>query len=293
MNKQKAALVIAIIVAIFSVGIILYPLIGTFYNAHHQSTVHSQYMEKVSEMEDQKIKDLRVKAQEYNELIRGGAREVDSFDMEALKKAQDGYKNQLNLLGDGVMGYIEIPKIGVQLPIFHGTDDHTLLMGAGHLLGSSLPIGGKGSHCVLTAHSGMAANTMFSDLPELEEGDVFFLNILGKRLGYQVDQIKVTLPEEVDALRVEREKDLCTLVTCTPFGINTHRLLVRGTRIPEKELMKAQQDTEEEILRTEIRHSVWGSEYMKGIAIGLAIVLAVVLLLWIIRMIQKQMNNRT
>ena len=287
MNKQKAALVIAIIAAIFSVGIILYPLIGTFYNARHQSTVHSQYMETVAEIENQEIRKLRKRAREYNDLIRGGAKELGSFDMDALRRAQNGYKGQLNLLGDGVMGYIEIPKIGVQLPIFHGTDDHTLQLGAGHLLGTSLPVGGRGSHCVLTAHSGMAANRMFSDLPALEEGDLFILNTLGRELGYRVDQIKVTLPEETEALRIEREKDLCTLVTCTPFGVNTHRLLVRGSRIPDEELKRAQQETEQLELRSEIRHSVWESEYLKGIAIGIGIVLLAVLVIWSVQMIRK------
>ena len=277
----------AIIVAVFSVGIILYPLIGTYYNARHQSTVHSQYMATVAETENQKILELRKRAREYNNLIRGGAREVDSFDVDALRKAQKGYKDQLDLLGDGVMGYIEIPKIGVQLPIFHGTKDQTLQLGAGHLLGTSLPVGGKGSHCVLTAHSGMAANRMFSDLPEMEEGDVFSLNVLGKKLGYEVDQILVTLPEETDALRIEREKDLCTLVTCTPFGVNTHRLLVRGIRIPDEELEQAQQEAEQIEIHSEIRRSVWESEYLKGIAIGIGIVLLIVLIVWSVQMIRK------
>ena len=277
----------AIIVAVFSVGIILYPLIGTYYNARHQSTVHSQYMATVAETENQKILELRKRAREYNNLIRGGAREVDSFDVDALRNAQKGYKDQLDLLGDGVMGYIEIPKIGVQLPIFHGTKDQTLQLGAGHLLGTSLPVGGKGSHCVLTAHSGMAANRMFSDLPEMEEGDVFSLNVLGKKLGYEVDQILVTLPEETDALRIEREKDLCTLVTCTPFGVNTHRLLVRGIRIPDEELEQAQQEAEQIEIHSEIRRSVWESEYLKGIAIGIGIVLLIVLIVWSVQMIRK------
>lgn len=287
MKKQNAVLVIAILAAVFSVGIILYPLLGTVYNAHHQSTVHTVYMERVEKTESREIRKLRERAREYNRLIRGGARQVGSFDLEALRKAQDGYKEQLNLLGDGVMGYVEIPKIGIQLPVFHGTEDETLLLGAGHLLGSSLPVGGKGTHTVLTAHSGMAANRMFSDLPELEEGDVFFLNVLGRELGYRVDQIQITLPEEIDALRIEQEKDLCTLVTCTPFGINTHRLLVRGARIGEEELSQAQQQAQEESVRAEIGHSVWEGEYIKGIVLGLLIVAIIALLFWIVWMIRN------
>ena len=145
---------------------------------------------------------------------------------------------------------------------------------------------------MITAHSGMASNRMFSDLPELEKGDVFFLHILGRRLGYRVDQIKVTLPEETEALRMEREKDLCTLVTCTPFGINTHRLLVRGERIPDAQLEAAQQQAEEQLRHAGGQPSVWESEYIRGIWIGLAIVAGMALLLTACRVIEKKRKQK-
>ena len=292
-KKQKAVLALAVVTALFSIAVLLYPLAGTLYNARHLSTVRSQYLETVAQAEDDVLRRLRREARAYNRLIRGGAREAGAFDRAALQRARDGYKDQLDLLGDGVMGYVEIPKIGVELPILHGTEDETLLRGAGHLLGSSLPVGGKGTHAVLTAHSGMAASRMFSDLPELEEGDVFFLRVLGRRLGYRVDQICITAPEETDALRIEREEDLVTLVTCTPFGINTHRLLVRGRRIPEEALETAAQEAEREAPAR--HHSVWGSAYGQGIALGLAIVAAAAGSFWLGRAVvcHRKKNKKT
>ena len=166
------------------------------------------------------------------------------------------------------MGYINIPKINATLPIYHGTDETTLELGIGHLLGSSLPIGGSSTHSILTAHSGMASQKMFSDLPQLLVGDVFYLDILNDRLAYQVDQINTVLPHETELLGIEDGKDLCTLVTCTPFGVNTHRLLVRGHRIPYEEAEVIVQEKGNEVPTP----STWEQEYFRGVAIGLAIV---------------------
>ena len=154
----------------------------------------------------------------------------DAFSNGALLWASEDYKNQLNIAGTGIMGYVNIPSIHVHLPIYHGSETRTLERGIGHLLGSSLPVGGETTHSILTAHSGMASQKMFSDLPQLRIGDVFYLEVLGETLAYQVDQIKTVLPHDVTYLGIEENRDLCTLVTCTPFGVNTHRLLVRGSR---------------------------------------------------------------
>lgn len=180
------------------------------------------------------------------------------------------------------MGYVEIPSIGITLPIYHGTSDATLERGVGHLLGSSLPVGGESTHAVLTAHSGMASMKMFSDLDLLKVGDVFYLEVLGETLAYQVDQIKTVLPHDTTYLGITAGEDQCTLVTCTPFGVNTHRLLVRGSRIPYEE---AEEISKEVAERTQ-QVSTWEKEYLKGLYIGLGVVVLLVLgflSAWLIR----------
>lgn len=246
----------------------LYPIISTIYNEKHQSKIHTQYQDQVEQVDTSAIQKAKELAIAYNEAIQPGAQMSDAFSNEALLWASEDYKNQLNIAGNGIMGYANIPSIHVHLPIYHGTDTATLGKGIGHLLGSSLPVGGATTHSILTAHSGMANQKMFSDLPQLKIGDVFYLEVLGETLAYQVDQIKTVLPHDVTYLGIEEGRDLCTLVTCTPFGVNTHRLLVRGTRIPYE---KAEEIVEETI-SDEKPVSTWEQEYLKGLYIGLAAV---------------------
>lgn len=261
----------------------LYPIISTIYNEKHQSQIHTQYQEQVEQVDDSAIRKAKELAIAYNEAIQPGAQMSDAFSNDALLWASEDYKNQLNVTGNGIMGYVNIPSINVHLPIYHGTDSKTLEKGIGHLLGSSLPVGGTTTHSILTAHSGMANQKMFSDLPQLKIGDVFYLEVLGETLAYQVDQIKTVLPYDVTYLSIEEERDLCTLVTCTPFGVNTHRLLVRGTRIPYEE---AEEIVEETTPAETKPVSTWEQEYLKGLYIGLATVAAmglVALGYWIYR----------
>ena len=173
------------------------------------------------------------------------------------------------------MGYVEIPKINVNLPIYHGTGNDSLERGVGHLLGSSLPVGGESTHAILTGHSGMASQKMFTDLEQLGIGDVFYLHVLDETLAYQVVAINVVLPNDTTYLGISEEEDLCTLVTCTPYGVNTHRLLVRGSRIPYEEA----EVIENEVTQTEQVTSSWEQQYIRGIAIGLIMVLVAVLLI--------------
>ena len=189
------------------------------------------------------------------------------------------------------MGYVSIPKINVTLPIYHGTESDTLQRGIGHLLGTSLPVGGADTHAVLTAHSGMASQRMFSDLPQLKDGDVFYLEVLNETLAYQVDQIKTVLPHDTTHLGIEAQQDLCTLVTCTPFGVNTHRLLVRGHRIPYEEAEIIIEQQEQEVVKSD---STWQNEYVKGIGIGLGIVLIfliIFLIIWLLRRFRREKNR--
>ncbi len=261
-------LIVAIITFLLALGITLYPIISSRYNDRHQSEVRTAYQAQVEQADTSAIDQARELAKQYNAALKPGAQQVGAFSHAAMELAAQDYAHQLNITGSGIMGYVEIPSIGVNLPIFHGTADATLEKGVGHLLGSSLPVGGAGTHTVLTGHSGMASQRMFTDLNQLAVGDVFFLDVLGTRLAYQVDQIKTVLPHDTADLGITEGKDYCTLVTCTPYGINTHRLLVRGSRIPYKE-------TEEligEAIRAEPRKSTWEQEYRKGICIALGAV---------------------
>ena len=273
----------AIVAFLLALGMTLYPIISTIYNEKHQSQIHTQYQEQVEQVDDSAIRKAKELAIAYNEAIQPGAQMSDAFSNDALLWASEDYKNQLNVTGNGIMGYVNIPSINVHLPIYHGTDSKTLEKGIGHLLGSSLPVGGTTTHSILTAHSGMANQKMFSDLPQLKIGEVFYLEVLGETLAYQVDQIKTVMPYDVTYLSIEEERDLCTLVTCTPFGVNTHRLLVRGTRIPYEE---AEEIVEETTPAETKPVSTWEQEYLKGLYIGLASVAAmglVALGYWIYR----------
>lgn len=258
----------AIAAFLLALGMTLYPIISTIYNEKHQSRIHTQYQEQVKQMDDSAIRKAKELAIAYNKAIQPGAQLQDAFSNDALLLASQDYDHQLNIAGNGIMGYVSIPSIHIHLPIYHGTNSATLEKGIGHLLGSSLPVGGRSTHSILTAHSGMANQKLFSDLPQMKIGDVFYLEVLGDTLAYQVDQIKTVLPHDTTYLAIEPERDLCTLVTCTPFGVNTHRLLVRGTRIPYEEAVEITAGT----MPKEHPVSTWEQEYWKGLSIGLGAV---------------------
>ncbi len=231
-------------------------------------------MEQADNQEIQKAKD---NAAAYNHSITPGAAQADAYSQEGLLAASEDYDNQLNIAGNGIMGYVEVPKISVNLPIYHGTENDSLERGVGHLLGSSLPIGGESTHSILTGHSGMASQKMFTDLEQLTLGDVFYLHVLDETLAYQVADINTVLPYDTSLLGIAPGEDLCTLVTCTPYGVNTHRLLVQGSRIPYEEAEQVQEGT----APAEQSVSSWEQHYLKGLAIGLiavAILAAVILL---------------
>ena len=283
MKKKIIILCVAVFAFLIALGITLYPMISTWYNERHQAEVHIHYQEKVEQVDNTKLVEAKEQAVAYNQTILPGAQDEDSFSKEALLSASENYGSLLNLAGDGIMGYVEVPTIGVTLPIFHGTNNSTLERGVGHLLGSSLPVGGESTHSVLTAHSGMASQKMFSDLDRLKIGDIFFLDVLGEKLAYQVDQIKTVLPYDTTFLQTEIGNDHCTLVTCTPFGVNTHRLLVRGTRIEYEEA----EVIVEEIMETEEPvKSTWEQQYLQGILIGIGAVVILglgLLVFWYLR----------
>lgn len=224
-----------LLVAIFFVGlcVLLYPTVSDFWNEKRQSQAIINYDDLIVDLTPEDYSEYFSNADSYNQKIRNM-----SFPFLNHKDIADDYYSTLDVNGDGMMGYITIEKIKVQLPIYHGTSDKVLNSAVGHVEGSSLPVGGESTHAVMSAHRGLPSAKLFTNLDKVEVGDVFTIRILDRTITYQVDQILIVLPEETDNLNIVPGEDYCTLVTCTPYGINTHRMLVRGTRIeniePEK-----------------------------------------------------------
>ena len=226
--KKKSSFVTVILIAAFFIGalLLLYPTISDFWKSFHQSRAIASYAEQVADLDENAYDRLWEDARIYNKTL--GDR-MNRFVMaEEQKKA---YAALLNIADNGVMGYIEIPKVRCNLPIYHGTDEAVLQVAIGHVPGSSLPVGGESTHCVLSGHRGLPSAKLFTNLDELETGDVFMLRVLDETLTYEVDQIRTVLPNELGDLAIVEGEDYCTLVTCTPYGINSHRLLVRGHRV--------------------------------------------------------------
>lgn len=228
MKKHLSTL---LLVAVFLLGvcILLYPTVSDYWNSLHQTRAIGAYEDALAGMTRRDYDDAFQQAEDYNRAL--AALDVPMSEYQRLSDAGMDYEEILNINGVGIMGYIDIDAIGVELPIYHGTSPDVLNVAVGHLEGSSLPIGGEGSHCVLSAHRGLPSARLFTDLDQLKEGDTFTITVLDRLLTYEIDQILIVEPEQVDALAITPGEDYCTLVTCTPYGINTHRLLVRGRRV--------------------------------------------------------------
>ena len=229
-KKSNFTTVILILVMIAGLSLLLYPSVSDYWNSFHQTQAIASYTEEVSGLNEVEYDKLWAEAQEYNEKL---AKQDSIFMLPEAQKKE--YTKLLDISGTGIMGYIEIPSIRCSLPIYHGTEESALQIAVGHLEWSSLPVGGESTHCVLSGHRGLPSAKLFTNLDQLKEGDVFLLRVLDEVLTYEVDQILIVEPQETDSLTIEEGKDLCTLVTCTPYGINTHRLLVRGHRIENLE----------------------------------------------------------
>lgn len=230
--KHNIIRAIPFVVLLLGIAMVLYPTVSEHINALHQSRAIQRYNNIASAMSDSENNAFLNEARDYNEKI---AATKDTIPNPGLVP---GYYDILDITGTGIMGYVTIDKINVELPIYHGVDDNVLQIASGHLPGSSLPVGGIGTHAVLSGHRGLPSAKLFSDLDKLEVGDVFYITVLSEVMTYQVDQIKTVLPHEIDDLKIVPDKDYCTLFTCTPYGINSHRLLVRGTRIETAEEFK-------------------------------------------------------
>lgn len=247
---------------IAALGLMLYPLAGELLSERYHSDIETTYTAAIADTDDVELTAQREAAQQYNAMLSGAAITEGGTSAPPLAYAQQ-------LTVGGVMCYIDIPKINVYLPVQHGTGAETLEKSVGHVVGTSLPVGGSSTHAVLSAHSGLASSKLFSDIDQLEVGDVFYIHVLGEALAYKVDAINTVLPTDTSLLQIADGKDLVTLVTCTPFGVNTHRLLVRGHRIPytpEQATAAAAEKPAE---------SSWTQHYFTGLSIGLGVVAVV------------------
>ncbi len=224
--RKHASTMILILILVVGLSLMLYPSFSNWWNEAHQSRAIAAYSQEVSKLDENRYDELWQQAWEYNRSLVG---RENAYLLDDSQKAE--YERLLDVSGMGIMGYIEIPSLKVSLPIYHGTEESVLQVAVGHLEWTSLPVGGESTHCVLSGHRGLPSAKLFTDLDRLVVGDRFRLGVLDQVLTYEVDQILIVEPQDTEALLIEEGKDLCTLVTCTPYGINTHRLLVRGHRV--------------------------------------------------------------
>ena len=233
-KANHATTIILILILIVGLSLLLYPSVSDYWNSFHSSQAISTYAENIANLDENQYEAIWDAAREYNQLLAKGN---TSFALSEDQKAED--EKLLDISGLGLMGYIEIPDLDVSLPIYHWTEESVLQIAVGHLEWSSLPVGGASSHCVLSGHRGLPSAKLFTNLDKLQEGDIFMLRVLDEVLTYEVDKISIVEPSQVSDLEIVEGSDLCTLVTCTPYGINTHRLLVRGHRIDNIQASKA------------------------------------------------------
>ena len=271
--KKHASTIILVLMLVIGLSLILYPTIADWWNSFHQTRAIANYDAALSELKEEDYSHLFDAAVEYNRQMRQLEFPLMYFEQ------IEGYESLLNVTGTGVMGYIDIPKIKVELPVYHGTSEGVLRFAVGHVQGSSLPTGGESTHSVLSAHRGLPSARLFTDLDKLQIGDTFTLTIIDRVLTYEVDQILTVLPHEVEPLYVEEGQDYCTLVTCTPYGINSHRMLVRGNRI-------------ENAKQTTVKRVTADAVQIEPILVAPAVAAPILLILLILLMLPKHKKNR-
>lgn len=251
---------LAAVCGVAALGLMLYPLVGELLSEKYHSDIETAYTAAIEDTNTAELEQQRQAAERYNAMLSGAA----SISEGGASAPPLAYAQQLTV--GGAMAYVDIPKINVYLPVQHGTDVDTLEKSVGHVAGTSLPVGGSSTHAVLSAHSGLASSKLFSDIDQLAEGDTFYIHVLGDTLAYKVDAVHAVLPTDTSRLQIEGGKDYVTLVTCTPFGINTHRLLVRGHRMPYVPEQEATAAAEKPVA------SSWTRHYLTGLGIGLGAV---------------------
>ena len=276
MKKKTNNLITVFLFLVLFAGLslLLYPTVSDYWNSFHQSRAIASYAEKVAEVDNHTYEKLWADAVAYNRSLLDNPGRYDMTDEEREK-----YGKLLNVSGNGIIGYIEIPKINCSLPIYHGIDDAVLQIAVGHIAGTSLPVGGESTHCVLSGHRGLPRARLFTDLDQLVEGDIFMIRVLNETLTYEVDQIRIVLPYEMSDLEIEKGKDYCTLVTCTPYGVNSHRLLVRGHRIENQKEAQSVQVTADAI-------------QIEPLLVAPVVAIPILLILLIILLLPKQSTKK-
>ena len=281
-NSEKLLLIISIIFIILGVGIFLYPSISNYLAEKNHIDIIRNYDDLIVKIDEEKINEEKEKAKIYNENLSGDPVH-DPFVIGSGYALPENYKEVLNIAGDSVMGYVEIPKISVYLPIYHGTSDEVLEKGVGHIQNTSVPIGGKSAHSVLTGHTGLPNAELFTRLDELGIGDIFYIHVLDDVLTYKVFETKVILPDKIDELQILNGKDYITLVTCTPYGVNSHRLLVKAERVEYEEYSVTKSTTDEEGTDTK-KESPSKHYYLTGAQIGivlLILIFTIIIIVWL------------
>ena len=285
--KNKAGNLVISIIFLAGLSLLLYPFVANQWNNYRQKQLISGYEQVVSEKEAAEGIDYdaeRKKAEDYNEALLPCVL-PDSFALAESSGVDPVYMNTLNIAGDEMMGSVEIPKINIKIPIYHTTEEEVLNKGAGHLEGSSLPVGGANTHAVISAHRGLPSASLFTDLDQLKEGDHFLIHVLNETLCYEVDKISVVKPEDTSALAVEDGQDLVTLLTCTPYGVNTERLLVRGHRVPYVE-----EEVKEE--KTVLSGSSLHTNYLLWVFVGLSVTALFIFVLYLKEIKLKRRANK-
>ena len=272
MHKKQILLhVLFLVLFLIGIGAAAYPAFGNWYAEQKRSVVLTEYEKALAKIDDADLIDALKQAEIYNDAL---------FTGETDEEECPNYGELLCTTEDGIMGYVEIPSIQIRLPIYHGCTENELSKGAGHLPSSSLPVGGKSTHAVLAAHSGRADSKMFTDLDQVKEGNLIYLYVLNKTLTYEVDQMTVTTPDDTDAIQIIDGEDLLTLLTCTPYGTNTHRLLVHGHRISPDKTRSASNSSEAKPKHNDmaVHRSTWANEYRNGLTEGLLFALLILLI---------------
>lgn len=272
--KKHWSTILLIFIFLIGLSLLLYPSFADWWNSFHQTQAIATYSEQVAELDDEKYDEIWSAAWAYNRAL------MDRSNSFVLTDEQmEAYNQLLDVGGTGIMGYVEIPSINVTLPVYHGTDEAVLQIAVGHLEWTSLPVGGESSHCVISGHRGLPSARLFTDLDQLKEGDIFFFRVLDEVLTYEVDQIRIVEPQETDDLLIVEGEDLCTLVTCTPYGINSHRMLVRGHRIDNIEEAKTVRVTADAI-------------QIEPIIVAPFVAVPMLLILLVVLLIPKPKKNR-
>lgn len=274
MRRRTLVNILAVAAILVGCSVLLYPTVSNYLSQKNGTIAISHYDENVDQMKEEEKEKILGEARDYNLEVAQEGVSGDPFS-DQINRDQDPYWNILMMENSGMMGSVRIPKIHVELPIYHGTSEGVLQRGVGHWKGSSLPVGGEGTHAVLTGHRGLPTLDLFSDLDQLDIGDIFYISVLDDTLAYQVDQIKIVCPYETDSLSVIEGKDYVTLVTCTPYAVNTHRLLVRGYRIPYEEAVRIEPD--------EIISKLWMPIEIRALLSVLAVLITVYIIYRLMR----------